>query len=600
MQAFPTKQGPTSQQPHLAGSHPSRLPKSLHAANVLKRGRSACGTRQSSTRVHVATLQNGPGTVQERNDPQSAHIVPNVSESPGFPSHVWRRVWMPASPTNMLDTAKPNKITLLGKDLVAWFDAPSQSWEVVEDRCPHRFAPLSLGRIVDGQLLCSYHGWRFGKGGECTDIPQLPPGPPKEAACKQKKACASAYPCTVSDGLLFVWMDNSPEGLRASMLHKPYSSTAPSTFDWIMVQNPNDYTYWLEQGMDPSHAPWLHHGIGGFEMNNATEMVSKAAPEVTLEGGFTWWHEGYETRNRGMRASRQFIPPYAIETRYDKQATGAASTQAFTSLVVPVKPGVSRTMFRFATIPNLTGAGTSSQAAEGSGPTQPQSAASQSPPPAAPPPAASSNTQRRGLGSLLFSFMGNVPHYVFMAMELSDQDVMMMHEQEKRIQKAGLNRNDYALLASGADSGVASINRWIRMAGPPGPQWLQPEALHESAKEVPLERLLDRRSRHVDFCATCQKGFQQVTRLCQVVTALAAAASTAAVALLTVMLHTASLNGEWALAAKQSGGPAVVAAVLGAGLAVAAAKLWDFREDRFVSGLKRWKKKGGLSLIQMP
>lgn len=31
--------------------------------------------------------------------------------------------------------------------------------------------------------------------------------------------------------------------------------------------------------------------------------------------------------------------------------------------------------------------------------------------------------------------------------------------QEKRIQKAGLNRNDYALLASGADSGVASINR---------------------------------------------------------------------------------------------------------------------------------------------
>jgi len=250
---------------------------------------------------------------------------------------------MPASPVNMLDTEKPNKITLLGKDLVAWFNSRgSQSWEVVEDRCPHRFAPLSLGRIVDGQLLCSYHGWRFG-GGECTDIPQLPPGPLKEAACKQEKACPSAYPCTVSDGLLFVWMDNSPEGLLASLQHKPYSSTAHSTFDWIMVQNPNDYTYWLEQGMDPSHAPFLHHGIGGFEMKNATEMVSKAAPEVTLDGGFTWWHEGYETRNKGMTASRQFIPPFAIETRYNKQATGASSTQAFTSLVVPVKPGVSRT-----------------------------------------------------------------------------------------------------------------------------------------------------------------------------------------------------------------------------------------------------------------
>jgi len=32
----------------------------------------------------------------------------------------------------------------------------------------------------------------------------------------------------------------------------------------------------------------LNFAVGGFEMKNATEMVSKAAPEVTLEGGFTW------------------------------------------------------------------------------------------------------------------------------------------------------------------------------------------------------------------------------------------------------------------------------------------------------------------------
>eukprot|EP00983_Pelagomonas_calceolata_P025576 803326-Pelagomonas_calceolata.AAC.2 len=32
----------------------------------------------------------------------------------------------------------------------------------------------------------------------------------------------------------------------------------------------------------------MHATVGGFEMKNATEMVSKAAPEVTLDGGFTW------------------------------------------------------------------------------------------------------------------------------------------------------------------------------------------------------------------------------------------------------------------------------------------------------------------------
>jgi hypothetical protein len=41
------------------------------------------------------------------------------------------------------------------------------SWVVFEDRCPHRLAPLSEGRLEPstGQLMCSYHGAR---GHQCT------------------------------------------------------------------------------------------------------------------------------------------------------------------------------------------------------------------------------------------------------------------------------------------------------------------------------------------------------------------------------------------------------------------------------------------------
>lgn len=37
-----------------------------------------------------------------------------------------------------------------------------RSWVVFEDRCPHRLAPLSEGRLEPstGQLMCSYHGAR--------------------------------------------------------------------------------------------------------------------------------------------------------------------------------------------------------------------------------------------------------------------------------------------------------------------------------------------------------------------------------------------------------------------------------------------------------
>lgn len=32
----------------------------------------------------------------------------------------------------------------------------------VEDFCPHRGAPLSLGYVENGKLVCGYHGWSWG------------------------------------------------------------------------------------------------------------------------------------------------------------------------------------------------------------------------------------------------------------------------------------------------------------------------------------------------------------------------------------------------------------------------------------------------------
>jgi nitrite reductase/ring-hydroxylating ferredoxin subunit len=44
----------------------------------------------------------------------------------------------------------------------------------LEDRCPHRRVPLSLGKVINGQLRCAYHGWTFeGERGQCVNIPNL-------------------------------------------------------------------------------------------------------------------------------------------------------------------------------------------------------------------------------------------------------------------------------------------------------------------------------------------------------------------------------------------------------------------------------------------
>lgn len=42
------------------------------------------------------------------------------------------------------------------------------------DHCPHRGVPLSSGRLVENQIECAYHGWRFDvEEGLCQHIPAL-------------------------------------------------------------------------------------------------------------------------------------------------------------------------------------------------------------------------------------------------------------------------------------------------------------------------------------------------------------------------------------------------------------------------------------------
>jgi phenylpropionate dioxygenase-like ring-hydroxylating dioxygenase large terminal subunit len=51
------------------------------------------------------------------------------------------------------------------------FRSDCGSVAVLPDRCPHRHAPLSAGRVCNGQIQCPYHGWRFDHHGICTEVP---------------------------------------------------------------------------------------------------------------------------------------------------------------------------------------------------------------------------------------------------------------------------------------------------------------------------------------------------------------------------------------------------------------------------------------------
>ncbi|MEG4302971.1 aromatic ring-hydroxylating dioxygenase subunit alpha [Microcoleus sp. D3_18a_C4] len=83
---------------------------------------------------------------------------------------IFKRFWYPVIPTSEL-SGEPKAFELLGEPIVLWLDSEGKP-AAVEDRCSHRTAKLSIGKIVGGNICCAYHGWTFNSSGTCVSVPQ--------------------------------------------------------------------------------------------------------------------------------------------------------------------------------------------------------------------------------------------------------------------------------------------------------------------------------------------------------------------------------------------------------------------------------------------
>ena len=81
-----------------------------------------------------------------------------------------RNYWYPVLQSEELAAGKPAGFRVLGENFVAWRDSTGKP-RVLRDKCPHRGAKLSAGRVLEGDLQCAWHGLRFNGSGRCTLIP---------------------------------------------------------------------------------------------------------------------------------------------------------------------------------------------------------------------------------------------------------------------------------------------------------------------------------------------------------------------------------------------------------------------------------------------
>jgi phenylpropionate dioxygenase-like ring-hydroxylating dioxygenase large terminal subunit len=146
------------------------------------------------------------------------------------------------------------------------------------DRCPHRNAPLSLGRVnADGNLECGYHGWRFDGAGECAAVPGLLTGEANASA-----RTAEHFATHESDGFVWIWGEANadPGGQRPFELPALEPNMVEVVFDYDL-----DCTMHaaIENALDVPHTAFLHRGI--FRGGSKAPTKPITAERHDLEGG---------------------------------------------------------------------------------------------------------------------------------------------------------------------------------------------------------------------------------------------------------------------------------------------------------------------------
>jgi phenylpropionate dioxygenase-like ring-hydroxylating dioxygenase large terminal subunit len=82
------------------------------------------------------------------------------------------RFFHPLIPASALGRDQPVLAQLNGQRLALFRDATGAA-AAVDDACPHRSAPLSMGSVRQGRITCAYHGWNFDSQG-CGQSPAQP------------------------------------------------------------------------------------------------------------------------------------------------------------------------------------------------------------------------------------------------------------------------------------------------------------------------------------------------------------------------------------------------------------------------------------------
>lgn len=143
----------------------------------------------------------------------------------------------------------------LGVDLALWRDADGNAYATA-DRCPHRGAALSLGRVRDGTIQCPFHGFRYDGAGRCVEVPCLGATVPRHIA-------ARAHVLREAHDFLWLWW-GEPRGEYPEVPWFPELGGDHVHAGLVVREWPVNWMRAVENQLDWPHLPFVHRTTIGM------------------------------------------------------------------------------------------------------------------------------------------------------------------------------------------------------------------------------------------------------------------------------------------------------------------------------------------------
>jgi nitrite reductase/ring-hydroxylating ferredoxin subunit len=231
----------------------------------------------------MSLMSHGPAPTNEETGQAERAQIGRGRVGPlalGLPKH-----WYPILRSSELANT-PVRVQRFGEVLAVWRDSAGRP-NVIQDRCPHRGASLSLGKIRDKGLSCPYHGWTFDSAGTCIEIP-FGDGQDDKRAATMRRATLKAY--LSEDRAGYIWAFYGPSADATPLSVVPYELEDSR---WSLFQQEYCWeTNWLnilDNILDPVHALFVHVGV-------ATQLRRAKLSQFGIED----FDEGFHLSKRGL------------------------------------------------------------------------------------------------------------------------------------------------------------------------------------------------------------------------------------------------------------------------------------------------------------